>query len=168
MLGSPNHAKLVYDGDFSNSPPPATAPDVNPGAALIEQAFIKYLSDRGMATEPTGFDGRSDYKAFQDNGVPAGGLFTGAEVPKTEAQAAKWGGIPGRPFDPNYHQAGDTIDNVDFAAYEQMADAAAYVTGLYATQALPANSGGGAKAPSAAKMQRQVAQSERLGEKLQR
>ena len=32
MLASPNHGKFVYDGDFSDTPPPATAPNVNPGA----------------------------------------------------------------------------------------------------------------------------------------
>ena len=95
MLASPNHANFVYDGDFSNSTPPATAPDVNPGAAKIEQDFVNYFTAHGIATEPTAFDGRSDYKAFQDNGVAAGGLFSGAEVAKTAAQVAKWGGTAG-------------------------------------------------------------------------
>ena len=77
MLASPNHANFVYDGDFSDTPPPATAPDVNPGAAKIERDFVDYFNSAGVATEPTAFDGRSDYKAFQDNGVAAGGLFSG-------------------------------------------------------------------------------------------
>ena len=147
MLGSPNHAKFVYDGDFSDTPAPATAPDVNPGAAEIEKTFNDYFASVGIAPDPSAFDGRSDYKAFQDNGKPAGGLFSGAEVPKTDAQAAKWGGIPGRAFDPNYHGAGDTIDNVDLVGYEQMADAGAFVTGTYATRTL--NAGGGAAAAKA-------------------
>ena len=104
MLGSPNHAKFVYDGDFSDTTPPATAPTVNPGAAEIERVFVEYFTSVGLQSEPSGFDGRSDYKAFQDNGVAAGGLFSGAEVSKTAAQAAKWGGLPNVAFDPNYHR----------------------------------------------------------------
>ena len=118
MLASPNHANFVYDGDFSDSPPPATAPDVNPGAAKIERDFVDYFNSAGVATEPTAFDGRSDYKAFQDNGVAAGGLFSGAEVAKTAAQVAKWGGELGVPFDHCYHQACDDINNLDLAGYD--------------------------------------------------
>ena len=136
MLGSPNHAKFVYDGDFSDTARPATAPDLNPGSQEIERTFNDYFSSVGLQTEPSAFDGRSDYKAFQDKKVPAGGLFTGAEVPKTAAQATRWGGIPGRAFDPNYHGAGDDINNVDLVAFEQMADAAAYVAGVYANRKL--------------------------------
>ena len=99
MLASPNHANFVYDGDFSHTSPPATAPTVNPGAAKIEQDFVNYFDSQGVATEPTAFDGRSDYKPFQDNGVAAGGLFSGAEVAKSAAQVAKWGGALGVAFD---------------------------------------------------------------------
>ena len=127
MLASPNHANFVYDGDFSNSTPPATAPLVNPGAAKIEQDFVNYFTAQGIATEPTPFDGRSDYKAFQDAGVAAGGLFSGAEVAKTPAQVVKWGGTAGLAFDPNYHQAGDDINNLDMDGYEQLADGGAHV-----------------------------------------
>jgi Zn-dependent M28 family amino/carboxypeptidase len=125
MLASPNHGKFVYDGNFSDTPPPATAPNVNPGAAYIESVFLKYFASQRIPVEPTAFDGRSDYKPFQDNGVAAGGLFSGAEVAKTPAQVAKWGGLPDVAFDPNYHQAGDTIDNLDLAGGEQLADAGA-------------------------------------------
>ena len=48
-----------------------------------------------MAFEPTPFDGRSDYGPFIANGIPAGGIFTGAEGRKTAAQATKWGGTSG-------------------------------------------------------------------------
>ena len=62
MLASPNHGKFVYDGDFSHTAPPATAPNVNPGAAYIESVFVDYYNRVGIPTEPTAFDGRSDYK----------------------------------------------------------------------------------------------------------
>ena len=127
MLASPNHATFVYDGDFSNTPEPATAPGVNPGAAAIEQDFEKWFASAGQHAEPSAFDGRSDYKAFQDQRVPAGGLFSGAEVAKNESQAAQWGGTAGEAFDPNYHQAGDDINNLDLAGYKIMSDAASDV-----------------------------------------
>ena len=132
MLASPNHANFVYDGDFSDTPPPATAPAVNPGAAVIEQDFVRYFSSKGVATEPTGFDGRSDYKPFQDNGIAAGGLFSGAEGAKTAAQVAKWGGTAGVAFDPCYHQACDDINNLDLDGYETLADGGAHVLAILA------------------------------------
>ena len=39
-----------------------------------------------------------------------------------------------RAFDPNYHQAGDDLDNVNATGYEQMTDAAGIGTGGYATE----------------------------------
>jgi Zn-dependent M28 family amino/carboxypeptidase len=132
MLASPNHGKFVYDGDFSHTTPPATAPVVNPGAAYIERKFVSYFDSQGIPTEPTAFDGRSDYKPFQDRGIAAGGLFSGAEVAKSAAQAAKWGGTAGLAFDPNYHQAGDDIDNLDLEGYEQLADGGAHVMAVLA------------------------------------
>ena len=57
------------------------------------------------------FSGRSDYQAFIDNDIPSGGLFTGAEVPKTEEQVEIWGGVADEQFDPCYHAACDTIGN---------------------------------------------------------
>ena len=46
---------------------------------------------------------------------------------------AQWGGTVGLPFDPNYHQAGDTIDNLDPAGYETLADGGADVLARLAT-----------------------------------
>ena len=41
------------------------------------------------------FSGRSDYEAFVLAGIPSGGLFTGAEVLKTEEEVALFGGLAG-------------------------------------------------------------------------
>jgi Zn-dependent M28 family amino/carboxypeptidase len=152
MLASPNHANFVYDGDFSHTPPPATAPNVNPGAAYIERTFVDYFDSQDIATEPTAFDGRSDYKPFQDNGIAAGGLFSGAEVAKTAAQVLKWGGTAGLAFDPNYHQAGDDIDNLDLEGYEDLADGGAHVLATLAEDRnLRESLAGGATAAKASK-----------------
>jgi hypothetical protein len=45
------------------------------------------------------------------NDIPAGGLFTGAEVVKTAEQQSIWGGTVGAQFDPCYHLACDTFAN---------------------------------------------------------
>ncbi len=126
MVGSPNFVRFVYDGDLSDStPPPGGAPA---GSAEIEQLFLDYFASQGLATEPTAFDGRSDYGPFIEVGIPAGGLFTGAEGIKTEEQAAVFGGTAGEPYDPCYHLGCDDIRNLSLRALDQMSDAAAHVT----------------------------------------
>jgi Zn-dependent M28 family amino/carboxypeptidase len=82
--------------------------------------------------EPTAFDGRSDYDAFINVGIPAGGLFTGAEEIKTPAQAAVFGGTAGIQLDPCYHAACDTFDNNSNQALDEMSDAAAHATLTFA------------------------------------
>ena len=130
MVASPNYGLFIYDGDGSGFG--LVGPD---GSDDIEALFERYYADRDIPSEPTAFDGRSDYQAFINNGIPAGGLFTGAEVDKTVAQRSKWGGFSGVPFDPCYHEDCDTIDNLSLEALDINSDAIAYVTFLYATGA---------------------------------
>jgi Zn-dependent M28 family amino/carboxypeptidase len=125
MVGSPNFVRFVYDGDLSHSPPPpGGAP---PGSAEIEQLFLDHFAAKGLATEPTPFDGRSDYGPFIDAGIPAGGLFTGAEGIKTPAQEAVYGGTAGEQYDPCYHLGCDNLLNLSRTALDEMVDAAAHV-----------------------------------------
>ena len=91
----------------------------------------------GLATEPTAFDGRSDYGPFIANGIPAGGLFSGAEGIKTPEQAAMYGGTAGEAYDPCYHQACDTIANVNDKALDEFSDAAAHTTWHFANAKRP-------------------------------
>ena len=97
MIGSPNFARYVYDGDGTAGPEGPT------GSGYIEDVFVDYFASQGLFNEPTAFDGRSDYGPFIAEGIPAGGLFTGAEQPKTAAQVAQYGGIAGAQLDPCYH-----------------------------------------------------------------
>ena len=126
MVGSPNFARFIYDGNQSEFPEDLVP--VPPGSDEIEALFEKFYSDRGLAFEDTAFDGRSDYQAFALAGIPAGGLFTGAEDIKTPEQAALYGGTAGEAFDPCYHQACDTIRNVNREVLRQNADAIAFAT----------------------------------------
>jgi Zn-dependent M28 family amino/carboxypeptidase len=127
MVGSPNFVRFVYDGDGS-----AFGVDGPSGSGRIEDVFVDYFASQGLATEPTEFDGRSDYDAFINAGIPAGGLFTGAEGIKTAAQAAVYGGMAGVAYDPCYHQACDTIANLSSTALDQMSDAIAHSTLVFA------------------------------------
>ena len=123
MLGSTNYVRFVYDGDGS-----ASAPAGPPGSAQIEEIFTDYFDGKGLESEPTAFDGRSDYGPFIAAGIPAGGLFSGAEGVKTPEQAAVYGGTAGEAYDPCYHQACDTMTNLSTAALNEMGDAAAHAT----------------------------------------
>jgi len=127
MIGSPNFVRFIYDGDgsgFGLAGPP--------GSAEIEALFESFYDARGLAHEPTEFSGRSDYQAFINNDIPAGGLFTGAEGVKTAEQAAIYGGTAGAQYDPCYHQACDTFDNISLEALDQNSDAVAFATLTYA------------------------------------
>ncbi|MGH9132433.1 MAG: M28 family peptidase, partial [Ilumatobacteraceae bacterium] len=129
MVGSPNAGFFVYDGDDSDGEGAGPGPF---GSAQIEQTFVEYLvGAKGIETEGTDFDGRSDYGPFIAVAIPSGGLFTGAEQPKTEDQAAKWGGEAGIPFDPCYHQECDNLGNVNRDAVDANSDALAWTVASY-------------------------------------
>lgn len=127
MVASPNYALFVYDGDGSafNQTGPA-------GSDEIEYMFEKYFASRGLASVPTAFDGRSDYVGFTDRGIPAGGLFTGAEGIKTEEEAKLFGGQAGVAYDANYHAVGDTMDNLNHKAFLINSQAIAHSVATYA------------------------------------
>jgi Zn-dependent M28 family amino/carboxypeptidase len=127
MIGSPNYGRFVYDGDgdaFGIKGPS--------GSDDIEHVFSDYFESEGLVSEPTAFDGRSDYDAFITAGIPAGGLFTGAEDAKQDDEVADYGGLAefeGEPvsYDPCYHQACDSLDPIadgaDADLYEALNDA---------------------------------------------
>ncbi|AQA03839.1 amidohydrolase [Mycobacterium sp. MS1601] len=132
MVGSPNPGYFTYDGDqstpFRRDQPPARVPE---GSAGIERTLTAYLESAGMPAQDTSFDGRSDYDAFTFAGIPSGGLYSGAEEDKTQAQEQQWGGTAGEPFDPNYHRPQDTIDNIDPTSQGIQGAGVGYVVGLY-------------------------------------
>jgi Zn-dependent M28 family amino/carboxypeptidase len=133
MLGSPNPGYFTYDGDQSAPPNPRDGvPRVPEGSAGIERNFVAYLKGAGKTAQDTGFDGRSDYDGFTKAGVPAGGLFSGAEDKMTPEQAKLWDGKADEPFDPNYHKKTDTLDHVDRTALQINGAGVGYVVGIYA------------------------------------
>ncbi|WP_114718588.1 M20/M25/M40 family metallo-hydrolase [Rhodococcus sp. AG1013] len=129
MVGSHNAGYLAYDGDNSDKAGEGPGPE---GSAGIERTFDAILLQLGISPDGTDFDGRSDYGPFIAVGIPAGGLFTGADENKTTAQAEKWGGEADTMFDPNYHTSQDTLANVDRRALALNAEAVGYGVGHYA------------------------------------
>lgn len=123
MIGSPNFVRFIYDGDGSDFG--LVGPQ---GSDVIEAFFEDFYADNDLASEATAFSGRSDYQAFINAGIPAGGLFTGAEGIKTPDQAAIYGGTAGDQYDPCYHLACDTFDNISLEVLGQNADAVAAST----------------------------------------
>jgi len=137
MVASPNAGYLVYDGDDSEQEGAGPGPA---GSAVIERALVEGLAAAGVTAAGTDFTGRSDYGPFIEAGIPAGGLFTGAEQLKTPEQAQRWGGTAGRPYDPCYHQACDRLDTIDRTALDRNTDAVAAALARFAlsTEELPA------------------------------
>ena len=128
MAASPNGIRSFHDGDGSDFG------DGGPeGSKEIEDVFFRFFEANSLPAETTPFeDGDSDYDAFLRAGIPAGGLFSGDEESKTDTQAQAYGGTPGRDLDPCYHEACDTLSNIDRALLQEMSGALAYVTAAYA------------------------------------
>jgi Zn-dependent M28 family amino/carboxypeptidase len=109
MVGSPNPEPYVYEGD-----------------GTIQEALSEAVRGEGLDPVPVDLEGRSDHAAFQEAGIPTGGLYTGADEPAPD----------GQPHDDCYHRACDTIANVNLDMLEQMADA----VGIAVFSALTASS----------------------------
>jgi Zn-dependent M28 family amino/carboxypeptidase len=116
MVGSRNFGRFIYDGD-----------DAPPGSARIEQLFRAYFAAHRQPAAELALAGSSDHAPFADAGIAVGGLFTGADERKPRTLARLFGGTAGRPYDACYHQACDTVGNVNLRILSQMADAAAVV-----------------------------------------
>jgi aminopeptidase S len=95
MVGSPNAVRAIYAGD-----------------AAIERALRRALA-RPAGTRDLG--GASDHAPFDRAGIPVGGLYTGASER----------GPSGKPRDPCYHRACDTLTNIDHGVLLRMGRAAA-------------------------------------------
>jgi len=150
MIGSPNAGHFVFDPDCSNAEDPAQCPPA--GVAHIRDTFQQYYSaSAGVPTQTTDDYGLSDYQAFLDAGIPAGYLSTGVDAIITPAQALlyvlclvtelshlltnkirRWGTTAGDPFDPCWHKACDTINNLNVNALVITTKGAAYALATYA------------------------------------
>jgi Zn-dependent M28 family amino/carboxypeptidase len=110
MVGSPNFVRYVQGSAVV-------------GDGLVSIARRELLADfreRALPIEERNGGGfGSDDSAFSQKGIPTVGLYTGAGGPKSEAQASSFGGAAGRPYDPCYHQACDTVENINREVLEE-------------------------------------------------
>lgn len=120
MVGSTNYTIGVYDANESTYEAPVPVPE---GSVATEAILTDYFDSIDQPWVDSPFSGRSDYQAFINNGIPASGLFTGADGIKTEEEAEIFGGTAGIPLDPNYHSVGDDLSNVDRTALDIMSRA---------------------------------------------
>ncbi|KAK3680419.1 hypothetical protein B0T22DRAFT_485972, partial [Podospora appendiculata] len=127
MIASPNYVYGIYDGDGSAFGLIGPA-----GSDAIEKRFENFFTGKGVGFVPSAFSGRSDYAAFIANGIPSGGLFTGAEGRKTEEEASLFGGKAGVPYDAHYHARGDTVENLAMDAFLLNTQAIADMVATYA------------------------------------
>ncbi|WNB87440.1 M20/M25/M40 family metallo-hydrolase [Cellulomonas sp. ATA003] len=144
MIGSPNYYFGIYDADQSSFAAPVVVPE---GSEHIEKTFEEFYTLLGEPYDDSAYSGRSDYQAFIENGIPSGGLFTGAEGIKTAEQQAVWGGTTGAQYDPCYHIACDSLANIDRHALEVNSDAVAYAVFTYAASTEPVNGVRGTRLP---------------------
>ena len=126
MLGSTNFIRFVY-----------AEAAAAPGSTELTTLFASYFEGEGLAWEPIDLTGHADHGAFKSVGIPTGGLFSGGREPKTDAQAAAFGGTGGAPADPCSDAACDTIGNVNDVILDQLADAVAHAVAALAAQPVP-------------------------------
>ena len=125
MIGSDNYIVGTLDSDGSDVPIPDDV-NVPAGSAELEKVFTDYFETVDQPNVGTDFSGRSDYQAFIDAGIPASGLFSGADGTKTAEEAEMFGGTVGAKHDTNYHQPSDTIENMSKESIDIFAPAIAY------------------------------------------
>ncbi|KAE9380863.1 hypothetical protein N431DRAFT_449611 [Stipitochalara longipes BDJ] len=90
-------------------------------SAEAEHEFAAYFDRKELGHIEIEFYGRSDYGPFLEAGIAAGGIACGAEMLKTEEEAALFGG-----------EAGDIVDNLNATAWTAMTDASTHMTAVYA------------------------------------
>jgi aminopeptidase S len=93
------------------------------GAGAVEAALRRALAVPGPRAQHTSIGGASDHASFARAGVPVGGVFTGASERVRAGQARRFGARAGRPADPCYHRACDTLANANRPMLERVTDA---------------------------------------------
>lgn len=109
MMASPNYAYQIYNATNALNPT---------GSEELRDLYVDFYKSHDQNYTFIPFDGRSDYDGFIKNGIPGGGIATGAEGVKTKEEVEMFGGEAGQWYDPCYHQLCDTVDNCAFDAWE--------------------------------------------------
>ena len=116
MVGSPNFGRFIQH----------TSENTSGLVASTVESLNRSFGRHGLPVEERTSRSRgfgSDDASFVARDIPTVGLFAGAGGTKSEAQAQRFGGTAGQPFDPCYHKACDTVANIDGQVLEQITDA---------------------------------------------
>ncbi|KAF1998774.1 aminopeptidase-like protein Y [Amniculicola lignicola CBS 123094] len=108
MMASPNFAYQIYNATNARNPT---------GSEELRDLYIDWYEQQGLNYTFIPFDGRSDYDGFIRNGIPGGGIATGAEGIKTKEEQKVFGGKAGDWYDPCYHQLCDDVGNLNMTAF---------------------------------------------------
>lgn len=109
MVGSPNFMRFVQ-----------TSSATSELAGIVRRELVADIHAHDLAVEErSGGRYGTDDSSFSEKGIPTVGLYTGAGAAKSEAQAGVFGGTAGRPYDPCYHRACDTVENINREVLEQ-------------------------------------------------
>ncbi|KAI1817908.1 aminopeptidase [Poronia punctata] len=123
MMGSPNFAYQIYNATNAINPT---------GSEQLRDLYVDWYESKGLNYTFIPFDGRSDYDAFIKNGIPGGGIATGAEGVKTKEEQEMFGGKAGDWYDPCYHQLCDDVGNVNATAWLVNTQLVAHSVATYA------------------------------------
>jgi aminopeptidase Y len=110
MVGSPNFGRFISRGGSKQE---------GLEAMVREEIVTEFRTHDLPFEERTGGRSGSDDASFSQKGIPTVGLYTGASGRKPEKEAELFGGTAGRPYDPCYHRACDTVENINRELLEQ-------------------------------------------------
>lgn len=114
MMASPNYQFQVYDANNIDNPR---------GSEELKNLYIDYYTSHGLNYTLIPFDGRSDYVAFINHGIPGGGIAAGAEGINTDN---------GKVLDRCYHELCDDVNNLNWEAFLTNTQLIAYSVANYA------------------------------------
>ncbi|KAJ2079766.1 hypothetical protein H4R24_003545 [Coemansia sp. RSA 988] len=132
MLASPNFIALVHNGSDAST-------SARAGSLQIQRVFENYFCRHKYPYQLSPMRSGSDFVPFLDNGIPAGGILTGASELKSIDERREHGGLAHAALDPCYHRDCDGLLNVNMLALTRMSRAAMYaVSSLASISDLPA------------------------------
>ena len=134
MVASPNYIFMVYDGDESGFPAPVVVPE----GSIADRGLLRVVlheDGRSRTTTPSSADAATTRRSSRTGSLPAA-CSPAPRSRRPPEQQAIWGGTAGEQYDPCYHLACDTIDNLALDALDVNADAiaAAVLTYAYSTE----------------------------------
>ncbi|KAI1502669.1 hypothetical protein F5X99DRAFT_417678 [Biscogniauxia marginata] len=127
MIASPNGFIQLWGGIN-----PLTGLSGPEGSDAARDAFGEWFKINRIPYRHANFSGRSSYQPFLEAGVPCAGIFTGANGLKTAWEVENSGGAVNEPYDPNYHSAADTLQNINSTLLYRNTVAMSHIVAAYA------------------------------------